>query len=619
MPRTPGPCRPGALLCVFALLAAPGGGGPLAAVLPEAPAWTQLQDSSTKVFSQADEEQTRRIASALSEFRRALPYVAKDLAAPDRIPIVVFAFRNPEAMRPYEPAGLESNPGLLGGFYLGDRRNGYVGLRAYLPGNPLETVFHELVHAAQFRNYETLPLWLQEGQADYYSTLRVSGGRVEVGAPPAMHVLWFHSHAPTALRELFGVTSAERARFREDAVLNLYATSWAFVHFLRHTSPARRAMLEKYEADLVAGVAEAKAHLAAFGVDLAPLETAFREYVANANFVSEAVEIPEPPPAAAAPLVPAPRHQLLAELGRMLAAPTPPNLAAAEEHLRAALALAPEDPTVLSAWGALEYRKQRCKEGAAYYRKAVAAGATPVAWLLDGAAALLCLPTEPSIPAVTTPPKDDPEERAGALLARDWLRRGLAELPDDVPALAAFGLTYVMVEDAPAEGIAALEKALRLAPRRGDIAWNLMELYLNAGEPAKARALVDGVITAQLSRADVTRARRELLQRELERAVALVNARHYDEGIALLAKLAAEEPDPETRQKVAGELERVRAHVARQKELDAYNAAADLARAGKAAEALRAFRKLVAECKDPEVCERAREAERRLTSSGVRP
>jgi len=589
-----------------------------AAVLPENPPWIELKAPTATVYSQADPSRTREFALQLERFRTTLPQVTKGLAFPEGQPVIFFAFRDGAAMAPYEPHGLESVPGLLGGFYLGDKRGGYVALRAYLPGDPLETVFHEMIHAAQFRKYDSLPLWLQEGEADYYSTLRIEGSKADVGLANGRHVQWFLEHPPEPLTFVFNTTGGARGRFERDQTLGFYATSWALVHFLRHSTPARRAMFEKYQADLAAGVAETKAHLAAFGMNRAELETAFREYVKAGNFVSEPIAVTMPPIELAAELPPANRAHLLARLALLLLAPATPKLAAAAEHARAAAAIAPDDPVVLGALGTIEYRSGRCAASVPIFRKAIG-DAAEATLLIEGASALLCIPVSGEPTQFHSTEKLDDKERERILLARAWLRRGLQTYPEDVNALSALGLTYVRLEDAPAEGIPPLEAAIRLDPRRDDATWNLFELYLATGARDRALALVEGPIRKRSSSTEYTRAHRRMLEFDMHRASKLLGEGQLDEPLDIVKGLVAAETDPEAKARLTSELARFEAHVAKQRQINDYNTAVALVRGGKSSEALRAFRKLAETCQDPDVCANAKKAADALSGAGVRP
>ena len=86
---------------------------------------------------------------------------------------------------------------------------------------------HEYVHFALDHSAVALPLWLEEGLAEYYSTLRVERDLLVAGEPIPEHLAWLQKNGVPPLAGLLssgpeGVTGPA-----------LYATSWALVHMLR--------------------------------------------------------------------------------------------------------------------------------------------------------------------------------------------------------------------------------------------------------------------------------------------------------------------------------------------------------------------------------------------------
>lgn len=106
-----------------------------------------------------------------------------------------------------------------------------------------EDLRHEVTHAYLHAAVSNLPLWLDEGLAEYFEVPRGYGGlnrenlaavlaRIEQGA-------WNPDLAPL-----------ERLGPTDDMSHDQYAESWAWVHFLLHSAPDTDAVLRDYLADL---------------------------------------------------------------------------------------------------------------------------------------------------------------------------------------------------------------------------------------------------------------------------------------------------------------------------------------------------------------------------------
>jgi len=106
-----------------------------------------------------------------------------------------------------------------------------------------EDLRHEVTHGYLHAVVPNLPLWLDEGLAEYYETPRGRQGLNE------QHLAWFREQLargawrPNLLRlEQFAPTV--------DMGQTDYAEAWAWVHFLLESQPERRDVLRAYLAEL---------------------------------------------------------------------------------------------------------------------------------------------------------------------------------------------------------------------------------------------------------------------------------------------------------------------------------------------------------------------------------
>lgn len=240
-----------------------------------------------------------------------------------------------------------------------------------LPTNAVhETWQHELAHRFLHHSMGSMPDWLAEGMAEYYSTVRADDEVLVLGGYLGRLAFvvgggWRSMRADGTTRVLLPVAQATRpsellrldsrdfylshAR-REDVDLHRkriahYASSWALVHMLI-SEPDYRPRYERLMA-LVADGMEADDALCEVLGDV-PLSTLDEDLVAYVQ--RDALETwPQPyePPRTAEPEVVSLTRAHVLLLRAKLTAGGPETAKAAGVHVAEALSLAPEDPWVL--------------------------------------------------------------------------------------------------------------------------------------------------------------------------------------------------------------------------------------------------------------------------------
>lgn len=154
---------------------------------------------------------------------------------------------------------------------------------------------HELTHRFLDTEIHEAPPWLEEGLAEYYSTLRLDGDQVVLGELPVKRVLVDELRVRGGLIDRFvdervmvselpsldELLAADYQTFhapgREAA---FYVAAWALVHMLESRSPWYRQRLSSFTHALASGAPVEQTWRASFG-DIAPERLArdFHEYV----------------------------------------------------------------------------------------------------------------------------------------------------------------------------------------------------------------------------------------------------------------------------------------------------------------------------------------------------
>ncbi|MBI3678880.1 MAG: tetratricopeptide repeat protein [Acidobacteria bacterium] len=187
--------------------------------------WLKLESGPFQVFTDAGErtgretidrlDLARRVFAGLSRSRLALPY-----------PVIVFALGSEARFRALRPGDATR------GFYQSAPEKDYIVLLAGSMDLG-RIVFHEFVHLVLNHTSGPLPQWLEEGLAEFHSTLTADRGRLRLGAPIRSHQRLL-AVTPWLSGEDLRAISKNSPHYNEASRTGIfYAQSWALVHMLR--------------------------------------------------------------------------------------------------------------------------------------------------------------------------------------------------------------------------------------------------------------------------------------------------------------------------------------------------------------------------------------------------
>ena len=248
--------------------------------------WTEIRSPNFIVVSNGGEKLARRVADQFEQFRatfqRALPRARVDLGKP----LVIFAAKNEKTLRTLLPAYWERKGSVhpVGVFLPGEEKL-YVALRTDAVGEtPYGVVYHEYIHALVNLNFETIPVWLNEGFAEYYANTVLGNKTVGLGRPDSNSVLFLRQEKLLPLDVLFAVDHKSPHYNERNKASIFYAQSWALIHyFMVEDWKAEKKRLGVYMDLLFERVEPTEAARRAFG-DLKALEKALARYVQRNTF-----------------------------------------------------------------------------------------------------------------------------------------------------------------------------------------------------------------------------------------------------------------------------------------------------------------------------------------------
>ncbi|MEO8070219.1 MAG: DUF1570 domain-containing protein [Acidobacteriota bacterium] len=339
------------ILVLIALLvtwpAAAAASEPRAVVGP----WTKVQSENFVFIGDARESEIRRVAQKLEQFRETLVRILGEPALRSPVPTVVFVFANDRSFAPYRPLA-NGRPVETVGYFEASEPINYIALVPSTDRDDLRVVFHEYTHLIVHTQMGTLPLWMEEGLAEFYESVEErDGGRIVLlGRPEAASV-----HALTSrtmpLADLLGLERSSRLYTGQSAG-TFYAQAWALVHYLL-TSRPRAGQLATYIGEIRNGAEPPKAFAAAFKTDVATLDVELTRYLQRFTFpVTQFTFATRTAGGTVQKATPIPEFEARAYLAEMLAAAGRDEEARAE--LQKVLAAQPTAPRVVSALGTLE-------------------------------------------------------------------------------------------------------------------------------------------------------------------------------------------------------------------------------------------------------------------------
>lgn len=365
--------RPPLLAGLGVLLAA-------ASVAPaEKPAkWVELRSAHFHVVSNASPEKAQKVTGQLEEFRHLLGAMLPGLRLDPAVPTTVLLFKDKKSFLPYQPLTPRGEPANVDGFMQAGRQRMYlaVNLRGH---DPMEIAFHEFIHLVVDLNYQHLPVWLNEGLAEFYERTQIRGAKFRLGD---WHPGWWDLLRRADLIPLDVMLTVDRQSdyYNEEKKRELfYAQSWLLVHYLMVSDEGRqRPRFLRFVQLLRQAVPQETAFRRAFGTDFAGMQRELLDYLLRRRLMvfrgkmSKPAEV-EPPEAL--PLSAAVAQAYLADLwlnaGRLAEAQqalqemagsgaAPPEVrerlgrialahnqaGEAEKHFQAALAERPDDTSL---------------------------------------------------------------------------------------------------------------------------------------------------------------------------------------------------------------------------------------------------------------------------------
>jgi tetratricopeptide (TPR) repeat protein len=247
--------------------------------------WVEVRSPHFSVISNSNEKQARRVADQFERMRSVFHTLFPKIPIDTLGSITVLAIKDEKDFRELEPAAYLAKGQLkLGGLFLRGADKNYVLLRLDAEGqHPYAVVYHEYTHLL-LSKAEWMPLWLNEGLAEFYQNTNISEKEVELGEPSPENLYLLRKNPLLPLAALFTVDRTSPYYHEENKGSIFYGESWALTHYLEMKDYRDKTNRVTDYAQLLAQKVDAvTAATRAFG-DLKQLQSALEGYVQQGTF-----------------------------------------------------------------------------------------------------------------------------------------------------------------------------------------------------------------------------------------------------------------------------------------------------------------------------------------------
>lgn len=196
--------------------------------------WIEISSSHFVVLTNANEKQGRHLVDQFERMRWVFHTLFPKVETDPNTPIFVYAGKNGKTFQAVEPQAYLAKGALnLAGYFLNTTDKNYILLRLDAEQqNPYATVYHEYTHL-QFRSAgEWMPIWLNEGMAEFFQNTDVQNKEVFLGQPSSDDILYLRQQRIIPLPVLFKVDASSPYYHEENKGSVFYSESWALTHYL---------------------------------------------------------------------------------------------------------------------------------------------------------------------------------------------------------------------------------------------------------------------------------------------------------------------------------------------------------------------------------------------------
>jgi hypothetical protein len=250
--------------------------------------WIEIRSPHFIVLSNAGEKEGRHVAAQFENIRALFHAVFSKARVDPGKPTIIFALRNEDSLKIFLPSyGANPNAKKLAGLFLARPDMNFALVRtdaSSTASNEYHTLYHEYTHSILRMNFRGLPLWLDEGFAEFYGSTRFDSHTASFGMPDANLLGLLQREQLIPVATLVSTDSSSPLYNAREHSGMFYAESWAIVHYFMLSPDVKKdALLDKFLAALQSTDDPIEAARQSFG-DLRKLADKLETYARQPTF-----------------------------------------------------------------------------------------------------------------------------------------------------------------------------------------------------------------------------------------------------------------------------------------------------------------------------------------------
>jgi Flp pilus assembly protein TadD len=211
--------------------------------------WVEVRSAHFVVSTNSGEKEGRRIADQFEQIRTLFHNAFGNLRVDPGQPVLILAAKNENTMKMLLPEDWEVKGHVHpAGLYQQGEDKHYVLLQLDSGGkNPFHALYHEYTHALLHLNFTGLPLWLDEGIAEFYGNSKLDEKESRIGTIDETHLYILSQNKLLPIETLLNVEHSSPYYNEANQASVFYAECWALVHYLMLDPEAqKRQLLENF-------------------------------------------------------------------------------------------------------------------------------------------------------------------------------------------------------------------------------------------------------------------------------------------------------------------------------------------------------------------------------------
>ena len=456
----------------------------LAVALSAAPAqakdkWINLTTKNFNIISNADEDDTKKLALKLEQFHYVFSKLF-NLPAVRPIPTTVMVFKSDGSFKPYKPL-YNGKPANLAGYFQSGQDENLIAMDISAnQEHPMSLIYHEYTHLLTSVTPRPWPAWVKEGLAELYSSFDVKDNKVTLGSPISHHLVRLRESKFIPLPTLFNVLRESPIYNERDKQGIFYAQSWALCHYLMFGDKnARRPQMVSYVNAINQGADSDRAFAQAFKSDAPAMEKELRRYIGNDLYTVNIYTLASTEGERETSVRAISEGEAQAYLGNLLARTD--RLDEAEVLLKQAASVESELPRPYEGLGFVAMRRDNYNEALEHFKQAATRGSKNHLAHYYYAEALQRQAVGNMTPAL-------------AQTISEELRTSIKLMPGFAHSHYALGFVSLATGENLKDGAESLKTAIRLAPQNKHFLLTLAQLQARMKDYAAAQKTLEPLL-----------------------------------------------------------------------------------------------------------------------------